>query len=394
MKYISLTTLLLAAIFSFCACESDDSNIIIEPPTPIKTIAIDSTALAEAETIPADNTDGDYDDYVEHSDFDYSVTITYNGNSVTTSGDDDEVTITASGADVTVRSSTKRVEYILKGYTGDGSFKIYSGNKFKIVLDGANITNPTGPAINNQCGKYMYVVLNGSNYLSDGSSYSAAVGSEDQKGTFFSEGQIVFSGTGSLSVFANCKNGIASDDYIRIRPGVRIYVNNTASNGIKSKDGVFINGGVINIEVSANAAKGINSESYVEVKGGRTTIITGGASQVAGIDTSSCAAIKCDSMLTLTGGEINLKSTGEGGKGINADEEIIISGGTLNVVTTGTKVLSSPKGIKTDTNFTMSAGSLYTYSANSSPLDVAGTLTVKDGYTTYNNTSNLVTIQY
>lgn len=394
MKYVSLTTLLLAATFSFCACESDDSNIIIDPPVPVKTIAIDSTALVETETIPADNSNGDYDDYVEHSEFDYSVTITYNGNSVATSGDDNEVTITASGADVTVRSTTKRVEYVLKGYTGDGSFKIYSDNKFKLVLDGANITNPTGPAINNQCGKYMYVVLNGSNYLSDGSSYASAVGSEDQKGTLFSEGQVIFSGSGSLSVFANCKNGIASDDYIRIRPGVRIYVNNTASNGIKAKDGVFINGGVLNVEVSANAAKGINSESYVELKGGRTTIITSGASQVAGVDTSSCAAIKCDSMLTLSDGEVNLKSTGEGGKGINADREIVLGGGTLNVVATGTKVLSSPKGIKTDTNFTMSAGSLYTYSANSSPLDVAGTLTVNDGYTTFTNKTNLIVIQY
>ena len=96
-------------------------------------------------------------------------------------------------------------------------------------------------------------------------------------------------------------------------------------------------GGVLNVEVTVAAAKGINSEYDVIVRGGRTTVITSGNPRVKSDDSSSCAAVKCDGSFIMTAGMLNLKSTGEGGKGINSDKDISIVSGELNVVTLGDK---------------------------------------------------------
>lgn len=116
------------------------------------------------------------------------------------------------------------------------------------------------------------------------------------------------------------------------------------------------------MEVTVAAAKGINSEYDVIVRGGRTTVITSGNSRVKSDDSSSCAAVKCDGSFIMTAGILNLKSTGEGGKGINSDKDISIVSGELNVVTLGDKGVASPKGVKADGDITFGKADIYVYS--------------------------------
>ena len=136
------------------------------------------------------------------------------------------------------------------------------------------------------------------------------------------------------------------------------------------------------------------------VNGGRTTIIaTGGvsvtaATDIAPADTSSCAGIKCDYALTINGGNVFVKATGEGGKGLNNTGDIIVTGGALQVVTTGTKGLASPKGIKGDGMLTVTGGYVYSYSANGSPIDPDGGIVVADGYTLWENKARRVIISF
>lgn len=321
-------------------------------------IEFDETPLDEGtEIIPTDD-----NDYVENSSFSNVIYIDYDGQSVTTSGDLDKVTLTTDGAHVTV-TATSKMAYVLSGESNNGSFKVYSENKMMITLNGLSLANPNGAAINDQCGKSLYIVIadDTDNTLSDGSPYSIP-DNEDMKGTIFSEGQIIFSGNGNLTVNATGNNGIASDDYIIFRPGNVINVTSSANNGVKSNDGVTIHGGVLNIGVSAAAAKGINSEATVTIDGGRTTIITSGAPQTEGGETTGAAGIKSDSLFTMTDGELNILSSGQGGKGINCDTDIEISGGEVNVVTTGKEYSGgdgcSPKGIRAENNITISGGEI------------------------------------
>lgn len=330
-------------------------------------ISFDTSSLSESETIPSDESADNYDDYLENSTFSNTVTIAYSNGSASVTNNVDGVTVATDGADVTVTSTAKKVEYVLSGSCSDGSFKIYSDNKLKLTLNGLTLTNPTGAAINVQSKKRIFVNLNDgtTNTLTDGTTYNTVDG-EDMKGCFFSEGQLLFSGSGALTVNGNYKHGICSDDYILFRPGNNIYVATSEGNGIKANDGVAITGGVLNVSVSGTAAKGISSDGYVAVSGGRTTIITTGGGEYDSDekDVSACAGIKADSVMTVTGGTLNLKSTGAGGKGINTDMALNISGGTINIITTGSQYVysnsldASPKGMKSDANLTISGGSI------------------------------------
>ncbi len=203
------------------------------------------------------------------------------------------------------------------------------------------------------------------NTLTDGNKYSDATDDEDMKATFFSEGKMLFSGTGTLNVYANCKAGIRSDDYVMFRPGNNIYVKATSGNAIKGNDAIYIKGGVINVETSAAASKGLSSDGLIQIDGGRTTAITTGTGEYDSDeqDVSGCAGVKADSIFVMNGGELLCKSTGAGGKGISTDQTLTVNAGTIKVITTGKqytygKLDTSPKGIKSDAAMYLKGGTI------------------------------------
>ena len=289
-----------------------------------------------------------------------TIYITYSGTSATVTGDTNGY-VSTSGADVTVNTGTDTdsLLIVVSGSTSDGSLLVYRQKKYGIKLNGVSITNLDGPAINNQCGKSLYLeVTSGTtNTLTDGTSYTEQ--DYDQKGALFSEGQVYVSGTGSLTVNGNCKHGFACDDYIVIDDAVTLNVNSSAGNGIKVNDGIWINNGTINISVTADAGRGIKCDSVVVISGGTTTITTSGdcVYDTDEQDYSSAACIKCDYPFTMTGGTLTLTSSGDGGKGINCASDIVFSGGTLTATTTGSNDEGKPKAIKSDTGIIVSGGS-------------------------------------
>lgn len=325
------------------------------------TVALNKNAIAESVTV-----DSEDDDYIENTAFDKTITITFSTSGTATVSGDDEGIVSVSGNDVTANNTTSTViKYVLTGETTDGFFKLYSSKKQAIMLNGVKITNPDGAAINNQSKKRTFIVLNNGskNYLTDGSKYNDATDSEDMKACLFSEGQLIFSGSGYLEVDANCKAGIRSDDYVRTMPKTNIYVDASAGNGIRGNDAVIVTGGVVNINVTGTADKGISTDGEVRIDGGRTSILTSGGYEYDSNDSdySACSGIKADSIININGGELNIKSTGTGGKGINCDDKININDGIVSIITTGkrqkdSKGSVSPKGIKADGDITINGG--------------------------------------
>ena len=357
-----------------------------------KEIALDFSALTEpAESIPEDEDALDYGDYVENTSWSTTVRITLDGETATVTGTTTTVLASIEGAHVTITSAAKHVRYIVTGSTSNGSLKFYSERKFQLQLNGVDITNPNGAAINNQCGKSLYLVVNAGtvNTLRDGAEY-AMVEEEDQKAAVFSEGQILVSGKGQLNIYSVGKHCMASDDYVFVRPGTKLYLNSTSGHGIKAKDYVYIKGGVINMEIAADGAKGINCDSLITIKGGRTTIINTGTTKFE-TDTlgnpvsTGVAGVKSDYNLNMTGGTLNIKCTGDDAKGINVTEPLSFTGGELNVVLTGKKSTVAPKGVHCDTDCTIRGGSFYSCAPYGRAIDVNGDLTIADGYTTLTN---------
>ena len=392
----------------------------------------DKTAYGSmSETVTSD------DDFIENSQFASVVTIIYNGTTAAVSNGVSGVEVSSNGAHVVVNSTVSGVEYVLSGTTTNGSFKVYSEKKFKLSLAGVSILNPVGAAINIQSSKRVFVVCadGTTNVLTDGSSYTATTDGEDMKACLFSEGQLIFSGGGSLTVTGNYKHAITSDDYVRFRIGCNITVASAKKDGIHTNESVIIGGGILNIssdgdaiqceeggitmtggfaklsttdnkahglkscldvvisggaiqaQVAGAASKGISCDGNLTISGGKLTAFTSQTALYEDNDLSSCAGIKCDGNILITGGEIAIQSTGGAGKGINCDGSITINDGTVKVITTGTqcvygKLDSSAKGIKANGALTINGGTVLvkaTGGKGSEGIESKSVLTVNEG---------------
>lgn len=390
MKKLSYIIIALAVVLTGCKDGDSDLDKLIddyEKQTEVTVepveISLNRDAISEqTEVIPTESDDPDYfNDYIENSSFSRTVYVNYNGENAEVSGDVADLSVSVNGAHVVIRSTKSGVCYKLTGKSDNGSFKVYSDRRFQINANGLSLTNPFGAAINSQSGKTMYFVTEGNEVtLTDGKEYSRTPSGEDEKATLFSEGQIVFSGTGLLTITSNSKNAIASDDYVRFRVGTNIYLVSMAGHGLKTNDGVFINGGVLNILVKGDGMKGINSEDDIVVNGGRTTIITSGSTKIMDNDTTSTAAIKCDSVLTINNGELRLLTSGNGSKGINVNTNMVMNGGSLFVVNNGNNDVAKSKGVKVDGDLNINGGHFYVYCKSQSKLDVKGNFRIANGY--------------
>ena len=308
--------------------------------------ADENTYTKIEEVIPDDEDSEEAGDFVEFYDPENFFVITYNGNSATYSGKKKGVDVEISGAHVVVTSEKKNIAYTLKGSTTNGSFKLYSEKKTRITLDGVSITNPTGPAINIQSGKTMFIELadGTTNCLEDANkeyefTEEELDGGEDgkaeqKKGTFFSEGQLIFSGKGSLNVKSHHKHGIASDDYVRIRDGY--FTINAGSDGISTKDYFFMYGG----ELAINAGKdGVDvGEGYIEIGSGELNIQAGDEGITAsyeGDENTGAVDPLITPYIDIKGGLIKVITTGDKGHALRAMSTISMSGGIVQATTKG-----------------------------------------------------------
>ena len=326
---------------------------------------------------PIETDDGE--DLIVNTTFAQTVNVTFStdGNATVT-GVDEDFEVTISGNDVTIiYSGEEYVMYELSGTANDGFFKLYSAKKQGITLNNVSIANPNGAAVNVQGpqaepskGKSTFIVLKGDNNLSDGTSYADTPDKEDEKAAMFGEGQLIFSGTGSLTVTATGKSGIVSDDYVH-----------------------FI--------------------------GGNITVKMTSAASVSGSDTLKPACVRGKDYVKMTDGFLNLTSTGTGGKGISSDGNGYFYGGTANVTVTGSNFGSSSgggfpgwgnsssnsvsaKGLKFDGNLifkgsnvvvnctahegieakgtlSVSAGEVYSHSQSDDAINSGGNLTISGG---------------
>ena len=374
----AVTTSTASDVLAGIACDGDVATFSIE---------LNNSPISETLTVDAED-----DDFIANTTIDATVYITFSTTGPATVVGDADGSVSISGNDVTVNNTSTLVKrYVLSGTTTDGFFKLYSSRKQAIELRGANITNPDGSAINNQSKKRTFIVLadDTQNTLTDGTEYADATDDEDMKACLFSEGQLVFSGSGSLYVDANCKAGIRSDDYVRFMPGCNVWVDASSGNGIRGNDAVIITGGVVNVNVTGVADKGVSTDGYFRIDGGRLTAITTGGYQWDADDNDyvACAGVKADGSVYINGGEVNLSSSGVGGKGISCDADLTINDGLVRIITTGTKrsqglYSTSPKGIKVDGNITINGGEVLvraTGGEGSEGIESKAALTVNGG---------------
>lgn len=241
-----------------------------------------------------------------------TIAIVWNGANATITGSHDSVSVTSSNGYVTVNSMVRDISYTLSG-NGQGQLTIYGTNRHQLVLNNLTLTCSDGPAINNQCKKSCFVVLQGTNSLTDGSSYASS--EEDRKGTFFSEGQVIMSGGGSLTIKGNYKNGLCSDDYIHFMQSTGKLTITAVNKGIEANEGIYFDGGTFVINAGG---EGIESDSVLVVNGGEIYV------------KASDDAINSGDDLTISGGMVMAYSTGN--DGIDGNGNCYIQGGLVYAI--------------------------------------------------------------
>lgn len=368
----------IAAGALLCSCiaseDEDNKNTNTVDPESSFTYDVNGNVTFFDSTLQEDS---EYDE----NEFKNTITINFNGTDKpridpeSTEG----VEITANeekGEAHLVIRSEKKINYIVKGSSTNGSLMIFSQKKFKLTLDNLNLFNDAGlPAISSQTKKRCFIEPIGTCTIADaeahslGSIYEKPEGTYldeedkyyDAKGAIFSEGELIFVGSGTLNVTGNWKHAICSDQYVRINSSaVTVNVKGAKKDGIHTNDAVLINDGTLNISGitigigDENASKkkfnGIQCEKgYIVIKGGKINIESPGIGIMADKDDFS----KDDDMteksfIYIDGGEINIETSEEKGHGISTNNHLIIKGDNTKI---SIKALgTSAKGLETGVN--------------------------------------------
>lgn len=331
------------------------------------------------------------------------------------------VTAYKSGDYVSVLASddiTEQVTYTLSGSSNDGGFYMDGSYKAKYVLNGLTLTaQDDNPALQIDNGKRLHMKLadGTTNRLTDsnGASHKACV---------MLNGHSEWDGEGTLTIQGNSAHALWADEYMLVEEGT-ITVSGAVTDGFNinqyykqsggtvtitgvGDDGIavaatddsddeyngqiILSGGTATITITASAAKGMKCESDMTINGGTYTISTSGNGTYDSEerDAKGCACLRCDGNFTMNGGTLSLSSSGTGGKGINADGTLAITGGTVTVKTTGKQytytnnITASAKGIKSDGAMTLDGGTINvstTGGTGSEGIEGKAAITISDG---------------
>ncbi len=298
------------------------------------------------------------------------------------------VTYTVDGGHVTINNANVRneVEVVLQGSCANGSFTYVGQYKCKIYLNGVHLTSSKGAAVNILCGKRIDLILNDG---TENSLEDAAGGTH--KAALYCKGHLEFSGGGSLTVSGNTKHAIDSKEYMELKKSTgTITVAKAVSDALHCGQYFLMKGGTINIDANTGN-DGIQSDiitldddttpdpSKEDNTGGIT--IEGGVINAV-VASQDCKGIKADGDIVISGGTIDIKPTGDGSRGFQTKTNMVVgcesAETNITIATSGGKcTLTECKddphrcmGIKVDGNLTVNGGTITVTHTKSSARDI------------------------
>lgn len=300
------------------------------------------------------------------------------------------------------------ITYVLKGVSSDGSLTLNGSYKSTIELQGVDLTNPSGAAIDIQNGKR--IALSAKN----GTTNSLVDGAGSQKGAIACKGHLELKGKGILNVTGNQSHAIYSKEYVEIKnltlnitgavkDGINcnqyflmesgsVSILNSGDDGIQTayKDDtdreaedtgtITIAGGNLIVNTTADASKCLKADGDIIVSGGtlQLTSTANGIWDSAKSKTKASACLGADGNVTISGGELDLKATGSGGKGISCDGIFYGNGGTTTIATTGGMLVYSNGNL--NHNYTSSADRINSdYKSSAKGIKADSGVVINDG---------------
>lgn len=216
---------------------------------------------------------------------------------------DDGVRCDSDGVEITPQAVTLKQEavYLISGSWSSGSIVIDMAGTAKpqLVLSGASITSQTDAPLKILGADKVFVTLadGTSNSLTNGGSFES-----EADGAVYSQQDLTFNGSGSLSVTSPAGHGIVCKDDLVFTGGS--YTLSSASHGCDANDSVRVTNTTLTIEagkdgihcenddpekgfifssqctIDATAqGDGISAGTYLQIESGTYSIVTGGGSE-------------------------------------------------------------------------------------------------------------------
>ena len=269
-----------------------------------KIVDEDADQNSDTEYFTSKDQDGDWDSSE-------ATVITLKGNEAVISGNgaytsDGNVVITNAGY------------YVVSGSLTDGYLSVdaYDSSKVFIRLDGVEINCSDDACIRvDKADKVFLTLAEGSqNTLNSGSTYSDQALSDGTDGTIFAHDDLTINGSGSLSVNAAYRHGIAANDDLVITGGTITVT--AAADAIHANDSLRIKEASITVDAGDDGLVTSNEKEngYLYIESGTINV------------TAADDGIHTTGEITLAGGDITVSA---GNDGIHSDTSIYVRNGTL-----------------------------------------------------------------
>lgn len=273
-----------AAMLFLCAC-GKTATVTEDAAQAEATVTTaetgDTAATTEASTEKTSSSDLFTDrDYEVGYDESTAVVVTLTGDTAQADG----ACVTVEGGTVTL---TQEGTYVLTGtLNGTVVIDMDSAAKPHLILKNASVTSDDSAALNVvQADKVFVTLAEGSeNTLANGGSFAETETGVD--GAVFSKDDITFNGAGSLTVTSPAGHGIVGKDDVVFTGGA--YTVSAASHGIDANDSVRIDNATLTVDAGKDGVHCENSDDttkgFVYIAGGTLTIEAEGDGVSAGTD--------------------------------------------------------------------------------------------------------------
>ena len=237
------------------------------------------------------------------------------------------ITLTGDGAEISGNGAyvngqevviTEAGRYVVSGSLSNGKITVDAHNSSKvwILLDGVDINCSDDACIRVDQAEKVFLTLaeNSVNTLTSGSTYSDTALQDGTDGAIFAHDDLTINGSGSLTVNAAYRHGIAANDDLVITGGAITIT--AAADAIHANDSIAIKDAQITVDAGDDGIVTANEEEngYMYIESGTIDITSVGD----GIHTTGD--------ITIAGGSITIAA---GDDGIHSDQYVYIEDGEI-----------------------------------------------------------------
>jgi len=329
MKKTITIIMMVFTIFLFTACEKEidltETLIEVVDVTDTSEEYSEEEIIVELDSIIEQIREGEFVINETYSDFVYDTFYLFEN-------DSDSFTITKGGV------------YVLEGtYTSTITIDV-DDEDVDLILLNATISVSSGPAILVLSGDEITISspITSVNVIEDSDNHPLDEEGKDYNAAIYSKSDLVFNGSGTLTVNGNYNNAINSRDDIKI---VDLTLNiNSIDDGIIGKDYIAIDAATITVDTIGDCLSSTNDEDtnkgFIYIESGTFDLTTDSDA----LDAANSIIIY-DGTFTIDAGDKGIQATGsiQIGNGtftinahddaINSDSEVLIYDGDITITT-------------------------------------------------------------